>query len=341
MKLPNGYGSVYKLGGRRRNPWVARKFLHWTDEGKGKFKYIGYYKTKAEALQALAEYNENPSGVIAKEITLEYLYTRWSEEHFEKVSRSNARGVIAAWSACEEIKNIPIQKVNLDILQGAIDSSGKNTPTLKKVKTMLNMMFKYAVAREWVPQAKADIIQYLNINKGNPNAIERDIFTQSEINKIWDYRTESKYFTIALMLIYTGCRVSELLELKSEDVNLEERWFDITHAKTPAGIRRVPIAEKIVPFFEMWSANDTEYLLTDYKGPISYDRYRTHWGALMSRIDSNRRPHDTRHTFISLLAEQNTDERLIKQIVGHAGSGITAKYTHLSLESMLDAVNNL
>ena len=43
MKLPNGYGTVYKLSGNRRKPWIARKTRAWTDEGKQLFDIIGYY----------------------------------------------------------------------------------------------------------------------------------------------------------------------------------------------------------------------------------------------------------------------------------------------------------
>ncbi|MFR3038156.1 MAG: tyrosine-type recombinase/integrase [Agathobacter rectalis] len=46
------------------------------------------------------------------------------------------------------------------------------------------------------------------------------------------------------MLIYTGVRVSELLDLKKENINLKERWFDVTESKTQAGIRKVPISKK-------------------------------------------------------------------------------------------------
>lgn len=34
MKLPNGYGSVFKLGGNRRRPWAVRVTVGWTEEGK-------------------------------------------------------------------------------------------------------------------------------------------------------------------------------------------------------------------------------------------------------------------------------------------------------------------
>jgi hypothetical protein len=61
IKLPNGYGTVYKLSGKRRNPYIARKTVGWeTDEATKKVKQIlktiGYYKTKSEAFSSIKIY---------------------------------------------------------------------------------------------------------------------------------------------------------------------------------------------------------------------------------------------------------------------------------------------
>lgn len=60
-RLPKGYGSVYKLSGSRRRPFTARiQTGHNTESGRPEYKYLGYYKTSQEALQALIEYNKSP-----------------------------------------------------------------------------------------------------------------------------------------------------------------------------------------------------------------------------------------------------------------------------------------
>ena len=60
MKNPNGYGSGYKLSGNRRRPWTARVTVGWTDDGKQKYKNIGYYEERSDAMIALAQYNNDP-----------------------------------------------------------------------------------------------------------------------------------------------------------------------------------------------------------------------------------------------------------------------------------------
>lgn len=67
--------------------------------------------------------------------------------------------------------------------------------------------------------------------------------------------------SVILILIYTGLRIGKLLDLKKEDIHLEERWFHVRESKTKSGIRDVPIAEKIVPFFERWLAKGCDYFI--------------------------------------------------------------------------------
>ena len=70
MKLPNGFGNVSKLSGKRRNPWRARKTTGWTidkktQKAKQTYITIGYYPSRQQALQALSEYNANPYDIDA------------------------------------------------------------------------------------------------------------------------------------------------------------------------------------------------------------------------------------------------------------------------------------
>ena len=98
------------------------------------------------------------------------------------------------------------------------------------------------------------------------------------------------------MLLYTGCRISELLDLKKEHVNLKEHYFNIVHAKTAAGIRVVPIADKVLPFFEYWyTLNDCEYLLSTPDGlHFTYrNYYDSYWSPLVEVLNINHTPHCT------------------------------------------------
>lgn len=350
MKQPNGYGSVYKLSGNRRNPYRAIVTERWildkdTGRVKQKRKTIGYYETRKDALIALADYNKSPYDVDASKVTFEEVYERWSEEHFPTVSESNAKGYRAAYLLCEPIKHKRMVDVKLDDLQHLADTSGKNTPTLRKYKVLIGLMYKYAVIHDIIPQ-DLNKAQYIDIKKaGNPNAFNREPFTKKEIDKVWKWKDTNVYFTVILMLIYSGCRISELLDLKKENVNLSERWFDVVASKTEAGIRKVPISKKVLPFFEYWyNVNDCDYLLSTPDGKhFDYrNYYDSYWKPLIEQLGLKHTPHCTRHTCISLLAEAGVDERLVKKIVGHKGQGVTQQvYTHFEIEALLDAIDKI
>lgn len=97
MRLPNGYGGVTKLSGRRRKPYLVRKTVGWHfDKEKDKqiqdYVVIGYAPTRAEALQMLAEYNNNPFDITASKITFKEIFEKWSAGKFPAISESNIKG---------------------------------------------------------------------------------------------------------------------------------------------------------------------------------------------------------------------------------------------------------
>ena len=349
MKLPNKYGSVYKLKGKRRNPWCARKTVGWktnpdTQKAIPVSKYIGYYPTTQDALQGLADYNNDPYDLHIKTITLEEVYERWSEEHFQKISDSNIKATTASWKLLQSLWDCPFIEIKLDHLQKVVDESGKNRPTLKKLKSTLHMMYNYAELHDIITPDR-NKVKFLDIDQaGNPNAYNRQPFTTTEIDMLWKVQESNVYYSVILMLIYTGCRIGEFLDLKKEDVHLEDRWFYVRESKTEAGIREVPIADKVVPFFEYWMQKDCDTLIcTPEEQSFTYrNYYDSYWMPLVDALKMSHRPHDTRHTCISLLTQEGVDERIIRKIVGHKGQGVTETvYTHIELPIKLEAINRI
>lgn len=311
MKLPNGYGSITKLSGKRRNPWRVRKTSGWeidpkTQKLKQNYITIGYYETKAEALSALVAYNENPYDLNSAKITLAEIYEKWSEDKYGEISESNVKGYKAAWKLCSPIASMKMVDIKIDHIQKVADDSGKNKPTLKKFKTLMNELFKYAVIHDIISKEK-NMVEFLNISKaGNPNALNRSPFTTKEIKKLWEIVDTNEYFTVVLMLIYSGVRISEMLDLKKENINIDEQYFNVVASKTEAGVRTVPIADKVLSFFKHWYyKNNSEYLLSTPEGNHFEYRnyYDSYWTPLMNTVNISHTPHDTRHTCVSLLTE--------------------------------------
>ena len=51
---------------------------------------------------------------------------------------------------------------------------------------------------------------------------------------MWDAQKSNQYLSVVLMLIYTGVRIGELLNLEKKDIHLDERWFYVKESKTDA-----------------------------------------------------------------------------------------------------------
>ena len=141
------------------------------------------------------------------------------------------------------------------------------------------------------------------------------------LNALW-VQKDNIYAQIVLMLIYSGVRVSELLDLKRKNVHIDEHYFEVVESKTESGIRIVPIADKIYPFFKQWYENGCEYLIHTSDGKhFSYrNYYDSYWSPVMELIGCSHKPHDTRHTCISMMTEKEVSPTLIKKIVGHSGA---------------------
>lgn len=326
MKLPNRYGTIYKLSGKRRRPYVAKKFVGKRFDSaqkrvKVEYAIIGYYETKQAAIEALSAFNSDPYDLRRRKTTLAEIYSAWYEEHFTKMR--NASCYRAAFKVLAPLYETPFNDLTLDTIQRVLDNSGKNKPTLLNVRNLMGMLFEYAQIHSYIPQSRRNVMRHLNVGDSNPNAVTRRIFTHDEIKALWndlDYLN-----TLTLVLIFTGMRVSELLN--AEDIDLENKVIHITRSKTLSGVRDVPIANCIVPLVQALIEAPTR-------------PYRAVWRDMKRRL--NHLPHDTRHTFASLAVEAGIDQRIIDEIIGHSHHNLTLDvYSHISLETKLDAVNKL
>lgn len=82
MRNPNGYGSVVKLSGNRRRPFVARKTTGFTDDGYPIYKAIGYYENRKAAMLALAAYNMDPYDLATRNLTFSEIYELWVKQKY-------------------------------------------------------------------------------------------------------------------------------------------------------------------------------------------------------------------------------------------------------------------
>ena len=84
MRLPNGYGTVAKLSGKRRRPYIVKKTLGLNEKGHPIIEIVGYAASREEGLELLAQFNRDPWDVGRAKITLQELSNLWKCESIVK-----------------------------------------------------------------------------------------------------------------------------------------------------------------------------------------------------------------------------------------------------------------
>ena len=222
MRMPNGYGSIIKLKGNRRKPYQVRVTKGFNDDGKQIYMYLGYFNKKEDAMTALSEYNASPYDITKETITFSEVYKRWSKIHFEKVSESSKVNYSNVYNKyCKSLYKIRFKDIRLSHLQGVIDDSGMGYPTKRVIRTLFKVLFTFGMKNDLVDK---DYSQYVDIGKRKGEK-DKKPFTQEEIDKLFEYVDKIPNVDTILIMIYTGLRVGELLDIKTKNVHLEERYM--------------------------------------------------------------------------------------------------------------------
>lgn len=339
MRNPNSYGSVFKLSGKRRRPWAVRITVGWTDDGKQIFKYLSYHEKKTDAVRALAEYNVNPYDVDANKVTFEEIYSKWSEQAYPTLSDSSVKTYKSAYKNTVKIQNMCFRDLRLTALQGVVDSV-ESASMARMTKFLFQKMYTYALENDIVEK---DYSQFIKLEKKNETK-EKIPFTDKEVQIMWDKVDSVDYADLIVMLLYTGMRIGELLDMTKDNIHLEERYM-VGGSKTEAGKNRViPLHKKIIPLIEKrMEKSKNGYLFENTLGKkLTYALFMSkYWGAILAHLENNHTPHDTRHYFVSKMDSLGVNRVTIQKIVGHSSKSVTDIYTHKNLDELLEAVDLL
>ncbi len=339
MRKPNGYGSIKKLSGNRRRPFV---FVITKD---GKQKALGYFCTQTEAEIYAADYNKKNHKILhGHETTFSELFYRWLPFYIDKhqPSKSTINSYHNSYKHCLPLHEMPLKKIKYYHLQDIIDTvkrKGLSYSTCKKIRSTLSLMFKYALMMEYVDK---NYVMLLNLGKNKQKRPHKP-FTRQKINKLWANVHIEGVDTI-LILIYTGMRVGELLNLTKDNIYLRQKYIKITKSKTKSGIRAIPIHEKILPLIisNMNKSSSKYFICNKNNIPYSYNTYCTLWDKIMKLINAKYTTHDCRHTCATLMDNAEVNYNAKRRILGHAINDVTnGVYTHKDIRQLRKAINKI
>lgn len=332
MKLPNGYGTIYKLQGNRRRPWVVKKRIN------GKQVPIAYCEDQEQALQLLSSCNSDPL-MYSSKITFLELYNCWKVQKFPKISRASQKGYEISMKHCVDLHKMQFSVIRFGHLQSVIDrlhQRGIGYATQKKCRVLMEQLYAYAAKYDIVSR---DYARFVEIDH-HVRKYKKQPFSVRERNKLWKM-TDIPGIDDILILIYTGLRIGEYLHLKTSDIKIRQKYFIVRESKTEAGKNRpVPIARKIWPIIESRIHAGYTYICCHDGLPYTYWEFRRLFDSALSEFRTRHTPHETRHTCASMLDSSGANDTAIKMILGHARTGVTKKdYTHKTILELRKAID--
>lgn len=335
MRNENGFGSIIcldKTGKKRRKPWAVRITTGWKN-GKQVRKYLGYYKTQTEALVALAEYHKNGVNLDVSKLTLEEVFDQWIKRKELTISESAVRIHYMAQQRFGNMANMPMKDIKKIHLQNWLDGINLKPASKGKIRSTMYQLFEYAVSYDIIQKNYAKDLEITE-------KVEKTgaVFTEDEIKLLWEHK-DDQMAQYTLILIYTGLRIGELLDMRGDTIYLNKGYM-VGGSKTEAGKDRViPIHNKIIPLIEQNLTNN--YLVYSNRGgAFTYSGIKPRFKKLMDKLGMDHRIHDTRKTAVSIMHSAGIPMETVRMIVGHSAKGVTeAVYLYKEPQELVDAIN--
>jgi integrase/recombinase XerD len=251
-------------------------------------------------------------------------------------------GRFFAWARGRKIDPARPAKTDLDDYLWAEKQRGLRPASLTRGVEALKSYFAFQAVEDRSPASAADGLKGPRLPKRLPRFLTRD-----EVERLLAAPAGMNFEDVRsramLELMYAaGLRVSELLALKPESLNLQEQWVRVLGKGSKE--RMVPIHERAIAALRAYLSE-----LSRLKRESASALFVGKSGRAISRVqfwrllrDLGRRaglrvdihPHLLRHTFATHLLAGGADLRSVQEMLGHADLSTTQLYTHLDTAAL-------
>jgi integrase len=211
--------------------------------------------------------------------------------------------------------------------------------TIKVFYRWLNGGERYPECVEWIKTTE----------KRNNNKLPEELLTEEEVKRMISAAWTPRDRAIISLLWESGCRVGELLTMRTKNVSFEENLTRIViHGKT--GARRVPLLDS-TPYLAEWLENhpsreDSDAFLWVGIGTVGRGEYLKYPAlrkmlvqvAKKANVKKKVNPHSFRHSRATFLANHLTEAQMNQYLGWVRGSDMPATYVHLSGRDVDDAI---
>lgn len=169
-----------------------------------------------------------------------------------------------------------------------------------------------------------------------------EVLTKDEVKNLIDSADNRKSRLIISVLYSAGLRVSELVNLKLDDVNFNDKTGWVRKGKGSKD-RLFTISENLVDELKEYLKDREHKFVFSKSKPLTTRNIQKIIKLTSKRAEIQKKvtPHTLRHSFATHLLEQGTDIRVIQAMLGHASLNTTQIYTHISSEQIKKVRNPL
>ncbi|MCD4682665.1 MAG: tyrosine-type recombinase/integrase [Bacteroidales bacterium] len=273
---------------------------------------------------------------------------------FEK--RYSSKTVIAYQNDLSQFKEFIIQEYSIQNIQSvthqmirswivSLASKSISSRTINRKISTLKSYYKFLQKEDIVHENPMVKIISPKMNKKIPEFIakEKMDFLFDDVSFGTEFEGIRDRLIIELFY-FTGMRLSELIELKHKDIDLNNQRLKVLGKRNK---------ERIIPFSnalsssisdykqvrerEVEQTDSTDYFFVTKKGKKIYEKlvYQV-VNSYLGKVSTLRKksPHVLRHTFATHMLNNGADLNAIKEILGHANLAATQIYTHNTVEKL-------
>lgn len=237
----------------------------------------------------------------------------------------------------------------LDWISSAFVQGRKNATAARRLSG-LRRFYRYLLREQLISEDPTLRIESPRLARRLPDTLtEADVeaLLNEPLNeKVQDERLELRDRAMLEILYGCGLRVSELVSLRVDQVNLRQGVIRVTGKGDKE--RLVPMGEEAIDWLLRYMNEARGDLL---RGKVSDDLFPGNRGSAMSRqafwyrirhyagragISKKLSPHTLRHAFATHLLNHGADLRVVQMLLGHADLSTTQIYTHVARQRLQD-----